>query len=82
MDWPLKVVEKLSLNWRWRMCVWLKHLLWIGTYWPRLAILLNERMTPDWQRIGMDWQGLAWIDQEWHALARIGTDWQTGRNKK
>ena len=35
----------------------------------------NEKLAPDWHRIGMDWHGLARIDMDWHGLARIGTDW-------
>ena len=63
MDWH--GLARIDMDWH--------GLAWIG----RLANLCrNQKLTPDWHRIGTDWHGLAWIGTDWHGLVWIGKDWQ------
>ena len=50
-------------------------LAWIGTDWQIGDFWLEQRLAPDWHRIGADWHGLARIGMNWHGLARIDIDW-------
>ena len=34
--------------------------------------MLEQKIDPDWHRIGTDWHGLAQIGTDWHGLANWG----------
>ena len=74
-DWQIgefeserKIDPRLAQDWH-----WIGRLAWIGTDGHGLVnwrICVGKK---NWPPIGT---GLAWIDMDWHGLARIGMDWQ------